>query len=63
MTNNKTTQRTYPIRTEIISDLVTTHAQKIAAISKNEKFVIESIEGDEDVTTMIGEVQTIKKEY
>jgi len=60
MTNNKS--RTYPIRTEIINDLVTSHARKIAAIGHNEEFVIDEIEGNSDLTTMTGEVRFTKED-
>lgn len=62
MMNNKKTTRAYPIRTEIINDLVTGHARKIAAIGHNEEFVIEEIEGNSDVTTMTGEVRFTKED-
>jgi len=56
MTNNN---RVYPMKTEILSDMITDRARKIAAIKQNEKFVVKHVEGDEDVTTMEGIVENV----
>jgi hypothetical protein len=49
--------RKYPIRTEILSDMMTDRARKIGAIEQDQSFVVESTNGDEVVTEMKGYVE------
>ncbi len=54
MTNQKT--KIGAMRTEILSDMVTQHARKIAAIRENERIRVVNVEGDADVTRFEGVV-------
>lgn len=57
VTNNK--NRVYPMKTELLSEMITDRARKIAAINQDEKFVVSKVEGDDTVTTMEGTVENV----
>ena len=57
MTNKKPAQRKTTMRTEVLSEMVTNHARKIAAIGPDEKFTVKYVLGNEDITTVDGEIE------
>lgn len=58
--NNDNTKKT-TMRTKILSDAITEHSQKIAALKPDERFDVTYILGGPDVTQVEGSISKISK--